>query len=328
MKRNFLILVVVFFALSTFGQARSQSASGVEDLSRPAGHEPPMLGIHWARGFNPSYLQQKAHQQKAHKGPPITSSSPDMTYHGGNVLLSTTTASIFWGPSWGDPGFTGDKITGMDSWYGGFGGSPYATTSDEYSGSNGRVTSSSTYQGSPVDTSRASSGNRSSNILAEVCKEFPIPERNGYYAVYVDLPRKGSYCAYHSWGSCNGTPIEFAFFWNLDGDAGCDPQDTLTGHSQGLAALANVSGHELAEAITDPTGNGWYDSGGSENGDKCVWTFNVPLVTFSNSTAWKIQGEWSNAAYDAHPQFGYPNSAGQKGCLDGDATDEYKSKSP
>ena len=57
------------------------------------------------------------------------------------------------------------------------------------------------------------------------------------------------------------------------------------------------------------------DSGNAENGDKCAWTFNVPLVTFSNGTEWKIQGEWSNAAYTAGT--GYPNSSGQKGCLDG-----------
>jgi hypothetical protein len=110
--------------------------------------------------------------------------------------------------------------------------------------------------------------------------------------------------------------VQFAFFWNLDGDSGCDPQDTSGLHSQGLAALANVSGHELAEARTDPASPGaWYDINGSENGDKCAWTFSVPLVTFTNNFSWKIQGEWSNAAYTAGA--GYPNSSGQKGCISG-----------
>ena len=84
---------------------------------------------------------------------------------------------------------------------------------------------------------------------------------------------------------------------------------------QGLAALANVSGHEFSKARTDPTGAGWYDSRGEENGDKCAWTFNVPLVRFSNNTQWKIQGEWSNNAYN--PGTGYPNTSGQDGCLNG-----------
>ena len=97
---------------------------------------------------------------------------------------------------------------------------------------------------------------------------------------------------------------------------GCDPQDTSGLHSQGLAAIANVSGHELSEAMSDPASPGaWYDGSGAENGDKCAWTFGGPLVSFGNGSKWKIQGEWSNAAYTAGT--GYPNSSGQPGCVGG-----------
>ena len=152
-----------------------------------------------------------------------------------------------------------------------------------------------------------------------MCKVItsPDPSGNGYYAVYTDTPRgNAGYCAYHSVGTCNGVRVQFAYFFKLDGDAGCDPGDTSGLHSQGLAALSNVSGHELSEARSDPANPGaWYDSQGEENGDKCAWTFGAPLVTFSNGTQWKIQGEWSNAAYTAGT--GYPNSSGQRGCLSG-----------
>jgi hypothetical protein len=178
---------------------------------------------------------------------------------------------------------------------------------------------STTYQGHVIDTSASTGGGNSAAILAEVCKAVGTvdPHGNGYYAVYADTPRKhASYCAYHSYGTCNGKAVQFAYFFNLDGDAGCDPQDTSGLHSQALAAIANVSGHELSEARTDPASPGaWYDSAGLENGDKCAWTFNVPLVKFTNRSEWKIQGEWSNSAYNSGT--GYPNSSGQKGCLDG-----------
>ena len=239
-----------------------------------------------------------------------------MTYHDGKIMPTADTQSIFWGTSWGN--YKGDKITGIDAWYSGFGNSDYAKTSDEYQGSNGQVGPVTTYTGHVIDSTASTSGNKTATILAVVCRAIPNPNPsgNGYYAVYADTPRHGNYCAYHSYGTCNGTPVQFAYFFNLDGDAGCDPQDSSELHSQGLAALANVSGHELSEARTDPASPGaWYDSSGEENGDKCAWTFNVPLVTFSNGTQWKIQGEWSNAAYIA--QTGYPNSLGQKGCLDG-----------
>jgi hypothetical protein len=300
------ILIGFSLPLFAFGQAAESSKSAPQDLSIRSG--PPMLGIHWARGFEPAARLREAR--------PGGGKSPLMTDHGGKIMPTAVTESIFWGTTWGTPG---DKISGMDSWYAGFGGSNYAKTSDEYTGSNGQVGASTSYDGSIIDLTASSSGANTSTILAEVCKKIPNPDPsgNGYYAVYADTKRgHASYCAYHSYGTCGGTPVQFAYFFNLDGDAGCDPQDTSGLHSQGLAALANVSGHELSEARTDPASPGaWYDSSGAENGDKCAWTFGAPLVTFSNKTKWKIQGEWSNAAYNAGT--GYPNSSGQRGCLSG-----------
>jgi len=299
MKKSILLMAV---CLPTF--AMGQVA---EDLSTT--QEPPMLGIHWAHGFEPA-----ARMHEARRG---GGGSPDMTYHGGPIMPTAVTQPIFWGTSWGS--YTGDKITGMDTWYAGFGDSNYAKTSDEYTGSNGQVTPATSALYHILDTSASTSGSNTSAILAEVCKVVtnPDPSGNGYYAVYADTPRGNvSYCAYHSYGTCGGTRVQFAYFFKLDGDAGCDPQDTSGQHSQGLAAIANVSGHELSEARTDPANPAaWYDASGSENGDKCAWTFNVPLVTFSNGTQWKIQGEWSNNAYNT--ATGYPNSSGQSGCLDG-----------
>jgi hypothetical protein len=244
-----------------------------------------------------------------------------MTYHGGVIMPTAQIHPIFWGTSW--PSYSGDKMTGVDSFFSGFNGSNYAKTSDEYTGSNGQVGAATSSGIHYVDGSTATGGNNTGPILSVVCKVIAsggVPletSGNGYYPVYTDVSRgNAGYCAWHSSGSCSGQRVEFAFFFKLDGDAGCDPQDTTTGHSQGLAALANVSAHELSEARTDPASPGaWYDSSGSENGDKCAWTFNVPSVAFSNGTRWKLQGEWSNAAYTAGT--GYPNSSGQRGCLDG-----------
>ncbi len=307
MNKKRLVLLAVL-SLGGVCLAQDSSTADRQDLSSPSGtHEPPMLGIHWARGFNPF----------ARSGQTPKGNSPDMTYHGGVIMTSAVSEAIYWGPSWSNSSFVGDKITGLDSWYSGFSNSNYAKTSDEYTGSNGTVGPVVTHDGHLVDTSIASNGSSTSAIVAEVCKEITSPVSNGYYPVYVDVKRgNAGYCAYHTFGSCKGVTVQVAFFFDLDGDAGCDPQDTSGLHSQGLAALANVSGHELSEARTDPDSPGaWYDKRGQENGDKCAWTFNVPLVTFSNSTQWKIQGEWSNNAYNTGT--GYPNSSGQKGCLDG-----------
>ncbi len=101
MKKALAILAILVIAISVSERAFSQSHSGVEDLSQPAGNAPPMFGIHWARGFNPSYLQQQAHAGSS------TTSSPDMSYHGGKILTTAVIQSIFWGTSWGTK--PGDK---------------------------------------------------------------------------------------------------------------------------------------------------------------------------------------------------------------------------
>jgi hypothetical protein len=305
MKHQCVLIGLVGAAISAYGQGQSQMHKP-EDISGKDDNNAP-ISIMWARG-----VQEGARVSQARR------SSPLMTYHGGKIMTTAVTQAIFWGPSWGTN--AGDKITGIDTFYSGFSNSNYAKTSNEYTGSNGQVGSSTSYIGHVVDGATASGGNNTSVILNEVCKmvSSPDPSGNGYYAVYSDVKRGGAqYCAWHSAGTCGTTPVQFAFFFNLDGDPGCDPGDSSGLHSEGLAALANVSAHELSEARTDPANPGaWYDGSGAENGDKCAWTFNVPSVTFSNSSQWKLQGEWSNAAYNTGIG-GYANSSGQKGCLDG-----------
>jgi hypothetical protein len=140
-----------------------------------------------------------------------------------------------------------------------------------------------------------------------------VPQTNGYYPVYVDT-RRGSagYCAWHSWGTVtdkngNSVLVQFGFFFNLDGDTGCDPQDPNNYRSQGAEALGNVSAHELSEVATDPRGSAWFDRFGYENADKCAWTF-LGYVVLGDSSVWKIQSNFANQAYD--------NSLGSpRGCV-------------
>jgi hypothetical protein len=216
------------------------------------------------------------------------------------------------GSNWNNSFFTSDKVTGLDDLYSHIGGSGYAHTNSEYYDGSGNVNTSSISKGSDItDTSATPSGAPStSQVLAEVAKVTNNrPVANAYYPVYSDQPRgNAGYCAWHSSGTINGIQVQFGFFFNLDGDPGCDPgAPTTLGHSQGLSALANVSGHELSEVLTDPQLNAWYDQRGSENADKCAWTFNG-LVTIG-AQSWKIQGNWSNAA--ANTNSGYANG----GCI-------------
>ena len=290
-----LLSLTCLVPLQAHGQAANQSVNS---------SEPPMLGVYWAPGFHPVNFFKKT--------PP----SPKLTWHKGEIMPTVVVHPIFWGTTW--PTDQSDKISGLESFYIGFNGSGYAHASDEYTGTNGQVTSSVTYTGYTIDGTPASPGNVSGAILSEVCKVIGKDAvHNGFYPVYVDLPRGDvPGCGWHSAGKCNGVIVQFAFVWNLDGDRCGDVMDTSGLHSQGLASLAAVSAHELSEARTDPNGGGWKDPTGFENADICGSPsgFPHPLVMFSNGSQWKLWGLWSNHAYDT--SSGFPNSKGYKACID------------
>ena len=309
MKKIGIALVLALFVPACAVETGAEDAEGVDTASQGVQGEQGLTGA-------PEHIQltKEAHAAKPSGG----GSSALMTAHGGTVLAANKTMAIFWGSEWSSASFAGDKITGLDSFFSGFGNSNYAGTSTEYAGTNGQVTKASTYLGHSLDTTAApAKALTTAAAVAEACKiTNNAPDPNGLYLIYTSTGAGHvSYCAWHSWGTCsNGAAIQVAYMPNIDGLAGCDPGDTTTGHSQGLAAVANVTAHELSETITDPRGAGWFDSGNAENGDKCAWSFAGP-VTFSNGSQWKLQMEWSNAAFTAGT--GVANTSGQKGCLQG-----------
>jgi serine protease len=125
------------------------------------------------------------------------------------------------------------------------------------------------------------------------------------------------YCGYHTQTTSingNGNPfrLQYAFipFLNLNwpglGNTGCGMHNVnaaSTAFGNGIFdGYSIVTGHEYAEAVTDPDNflsvqDGWNDVQGSENGDKCAWTNtqNIALATHK----FAIQPMWSNEAFDA-----------------------------
>jgi len=293
MNRTWIVTSIVATALL---------ASAVLAASIATAAGPPSIAAGPAFGFIPSHnADKKSHGRQL-----------PLTWHSGPVMHSTTVIPVLWGSSWSSSTFTADKTTGLDYFYAHVGGSAYLHTNAEYTDGSGSVDTTDVSKGGDLsDFSATPSGAPStSQVLAEVAKVTNNhPVANAYYPVYSDKPRgSANYCAWHSTGTISGVRVHFGFFFNLDGDPGCDPQAPANlGRSQGLSALANVSGHELSEMLTDPQLDAWYDQQGSENSDKCAWTFSG-LVSIGGQS-WKIQGNWSNAA--ANAGTGYANG----GCI-------------
>lgn len=233
-----------------------------------------------------------------------TFSGTNLSYHNGPVMISPVTVQpIFWGPSWANSSFVADKATGIGAFYSQYSGSSYAGIQTQYGQSNGLKVTGSTSASPAITDSATQASSTNSAVLAEVLAKVPYSSlsTNAFYPVYTDLARgSATYCAWHSFASVTDgittKVIKFGFFFNLDGDPGCTAQTSLNPYSTGTQSLVNVSAHELAETLTDPSLNAWFDSQGNENGDKCAWKFNSNGVTLvPGSTTWQLQGEWNNS---------------------------------
>jgi hypothetical protein len=129
------------------------------------------------------------------------------------------------------------------------------------------------------------------------------------------------YCGYHTQttsvdGLGNPYRLQYSFIpflnanWPGLGQGGCGMNSVNTvsdsfGHGV-FDGYSIVTGHEYAEAITDPDNffsfqDGWNDVQTQENGDKCAWTdlANVPM---NNHTTFAVQPLWSNRSFDANGQ--------------------------
>jgi hypothetical protein len=110
------------------------------------------------------------------------------------------------------------------------------------------------------------------------------------------------WCAWHGYTGNAGSPDGVVAYTNLpyltDRGATCGQNAINPGSAGTLDGVSIIEGHEYAETITDPTGNGWRQSNTeTENGDKCAWigsgqgaTQDISLSTGS----FAVQSTWAN----------------------------------
>jgi serine protease len=143
-------------------------------------------------------------------------------------------------------------------------------------------------------------------------------------ATYIILTPPGTlgtgepvYCGYHTQttsvdGLGNPYNIQYAFIPWLNtnypglGTSGCGMHNVnAASNAFGNGVFDGwsiVTGHEYAEAVTDPDNfasvqDGWNDAQGNENGDKCAW-LNTQNITLGGHP-FAVQPLWSNEAFDA-----------------------------
>ena len=123
-----------------------------------------------------------------------------------------------------------------------------------------------------------------------------------------------AYCAYHS-AIVSGGETAYATMpfpvYNSPLGFSCTTENLGGSHTiqspngdQDADVVISPLSHEMAEAITDPNGNAWYDAAGFENGDDCAYIYGA--LSGTNGAWWNqtvnghhylTQEEFSNAAF-------------------------------
>lgn len=102
------------------------------------------------------------------------------------------------------------------------------------------------------------------------------------------------WCAYHGAVAADPNVTYTNLPYMTDAGAACGENTVNAGAKGTLDGVSIVEGHELAETITDPLLNAWFDANGQEIGDKCAWVGLANLSTWSRAFA--VQPLWSNNA--------------------------------
>ncbi len=153
-------------------------------------------------------------------------------------------------------------------------------------------------------------------IIASALASGALPaDPNGAYFVLASKEIKQSpgfcrqYCGWYTYGEINDRDMRYSFVGGAQQCASACPKPSVSqGSNLGADAMANMVAHELAESISDPNLNPWFDQLREGAPDKCAWTYgptkvlpnsahyNVTWVdqTLRQPTNWLPQYNWQN----------------------------------
>src|SRR5207248_10078462 len=176
--------------------------------------------------------------------------------------------------------------------------SPYFLLNTTYSAGGYNITGNVTFGGETTDT--GSQGTRLSdtkvfNVVNNAISNGSLPyDANGVYFVVSssNVSETSGFCTrYCGWHTANNGSVghlRYSFVGNANRClSACAAQTNGPNGNAGVDGMISVIAHELEEATSDPDLNAWYDSGGSEDADKCARTFGHAQYLAAN-------GAWAN----------------------------------
>jgi hypothetical protein len=235
----------------------------------------------------------------------------NISYHNGPVMTGGVNIYYIWYGNWASNTATSILPDLASS----IGGSSYWNINTSYYSQDSRrvktyIPNTVNYSGSTTVAYPYGTSISDASVLQVVRDAIGTgtPDANAIYFVLTssDVAESSgfctSYCGWHSHATVNGVDTKYSFVGNPDRClSSCAAQSTSPNSNAGADGMASIIAHEAEEAATDPDINAWYDSRGSENADKCAWTWGT-TSTASNGSRYNmtlgtrnylIQQNWS-----------------------------------
>lgn len=313
--RSVVLSILAFSCLAAMASSAAMAGAvrADDDELVPTGKgwgERPAPGPGPGEGAGQGQGQPQGPGKPSHGG---GGTSNGIDYHGGPVILGTTSIYYIWYGNWS--GNSADTI--LTSLAQTIGGSAYFNINTTYyNGSNNHVSNAVQYAGAVSDS--YSQGTALSDARVQAVVKSAIGngklafDPNAVYFVLTSADVNETsgfctqYCGWHTHAAITGLgDVKYAFVGNPDRcPSACAEQTTSPNGNAGADGMASIISHELEEAVTDPDLNAWYDRRGQENADKCAWTFGTTTTlpsgakyntTLAGSTKFLIQQNWVNA---------------------------------
>lgn len=246
-----------------------------------------------------------SHRTNPHEAGSVTAGStgvitPSITYHNGPLIMAPVIYYIFygnWTQSNGSDNSSGQQI--LRDFANSIGGSNYFKINTSYSTGGYVISGSVTFGGEYQDSYSQGSRLRDSSILSivnnAISRGLPYNPDGVYFVLTSSDVTETSgfctkYCGWHTAGNANTGHVRYAFVGNANRCLNaCAAQTISPNGNAGVDAMISVIAHELEEATTDADPrSGWADSNGSENADKCAWTFGQNQKTLSSGAVYNV----------------------------------------
>ena len=225
-----------------------------------------------------------------------------MGYHGGQIVDHPITVHYLWYGNWSS---NGAEVPIVEEFTRHLGNSPWWAINQQYADARGARPSLSVSMGASAFDSYSrgavvSDDEIAAAVVSAIARGALPDDPRGVYMVLgsADVDATSgfctAYCGFHkvvTMRSSGGSSSSFSSsssassssqlkhrYYGYVGDPrrcglGCSMQHVGPNGPSPADGMVSIIAHELAEVVTDPYSDAWYDASGLENADKCIWVF-------------------------------------------------------